>query len=154
MCKSDNGRSYSQKLDSYLDSNADKPYKCNVPGCQKAYKNPNGLKYHNQHGHCDLVTDDSENIASKPYQCTIGDCGKRYKNLNGLKYHIEHSHMAALNHTLANFGTSLFASSFPAFEQTPSSSAASASNSQSSSPDASPLASPIMSTASLASSLL
>ncbi|KAI9358833.1 hypothetical protein BD770DRAFT_363860 [Pilaira anomala] len=89
-------------------SGADKPYKCPVGGCDKAYKNPNGLKYHNQHGHCNLTTDDSESIASKPYQCTIGDCGKRYKNLNGLKYHIEHSHMAALNHTLATFGSSLF----------------------------------------------
>ncbi|KAG0166034.1 Transcriptional regulator of ribosomal biogenesis proteins [Apophysomyces sp. BC1034] len=89
-------------------ANVDKPYKCPVAGCDKAYKNPNGLKYHNQHGHCNLVSDESETIASKPYQCTIGDCGKRYKNLNGLKYHIEHSHMAALNHTLATFGSSLF----------------------------------------------
>lgn len=87
---------------------ADKPYKCPVGGCDKAYKNPNGLKYHNQHGHCNMTADESENIASKPYQCTIGDCGKRYKNLNGLKYHIEHSHMAALNHTLATFGHSIF----------------------------------------------
>ncbi|KAG1049806.1 hypothetical protein G6F43_007887 [Rhizopus delemar] len=89
-------------------SNADKPYKCSVGGCDKAYKNPNGLKYHNQHGHCNLNNDDLESLASKPYQCTIGDCGKRYKNLNGLKYHIEHSHMAALNHTLATFGSSIF----------------------------------------------
>lgn len=87
---------------------ADKPYKCPVGGCDKAYKNPNGLKYHNQHGHCNMTADDSESIASKPYQCTIGECGKRYKNLNGLKYHIEHSHMAALNHTLATFGSSIF----------------------------------------------
>ncbi|CAG8581092.1 9288_t:CDS:2 [Diversispora eburnea] len=27
------------------------PYKCPVPGCPKAYKNANGLKYHNEHGH-------------------------------------------------------------------------------------------------------
>ncbi|CAM0138264.1 Transcription factor sfp1 [Umbelopsis sp. WA50703] len=82
--------------------NADKPYKCPVPGCDKAYKNPNGLKYHNQHGHCNLVSsEDGDRFSSKPYQCTIGECGKRYKNLNGLKYHIEHSHMAALNNTLA-----------------------------------------------------
>lgn len=91
-----------------LHGGADKPYKCPVGGCDKAYKNPNGLKYHNQHGHCNMTTDDSESMASKPYQCTIGDCGKRYKNLNGLKYHIEHSHMAALNHTLAAFGSSIF----------------------------------------------
>lgn len=88
-------------------SNADKPYKCPIGGCDKAYKNPNGLKYHNQHGHCNMTADDNDTLA-KPYQCTIGDCGKRYKNLNGLKYHIEHSHMAALNHTLATFGSSLF----------------------------------------------
>ncbi|KAI9278082.1 hypothetical protein BY458DRAFT_471535 [Sporodiniella umbellata] len=87
--------------------NADKPYKCPVSGCDKAYKNPNGLKYHNQHGHCNLLESDLESLASKPYQCTIGDCGKRYKNLNGLKYHIEHSHMVALNQTLATFGNLL-----------------------------------------------
>jgi len=82
--------------------NADKPYKCPVPGCDKAYKNPNGLKYHNQHGHCNLISsEEGDRFSSKPYQCTIGECGKRYKNLNGLKYHIEHSHMAALNNTLA-----------------------------------------------------
>lgn len=92
----------------FLDLHADKPYKCKVQGCDKAYKNPNGLKYHNEHGHCNLGMDDVENVASKPYQCTIGDCGKRYKNLNGLKYHIEHSHVAALNYTLATFGTSFF----------------------------------------------
>ncbi|KAI8065906.1 hypothetical protein BC940DRAFT_347805 [Gongronella butleri] len=87
-----------------LDLNADKPYKCEVQGCDKAYKNANGLKYHKEHGHCSIEED---NDVPKPYQCTIGDCGKRYKNLNGLKYHIEHSHMAALNHTLATFGSSL-----------------------------------------------
>ncbi|KAI8979349.1 hypothetical protein BDF20DRAFT_803488, partial [Mycotypha africana] len=94
-----------------VDANADKPYKCPVHGCDKAYKNPNGLKYHNQHGHCNLMEEDSDSILSKPYQCTIGDCGKRYKNLNGLKYHIEHSHMAALNQTLASFSSSLFSNS-------------------------------------------
>jgi hypothetical protein len=82
-------------------SNVDKPYKCPVQGCDKAYKNPNGLKYHNQHGHCNVMSEENEQLSSKPYQCTIGECGKRYKNLNGLKYHIEHSHMAALNSTLA-----------------------------------------------------
>ncbi|KAF9929574.1 hypothetical protein FBU30_001469 [Linnemannia zychae] len=71
----------------------DKPYRCSVLGCDKAYKNPNGLKYHNLHGHCSTggmcETDSPE---SKPYVCTFLECGKRYKNLNGLKYHIEHSH--------------------------------------------------------------
>lgn len=97
----------------HSDSNADKPYKCSVKGCDKAYKNPNGLKYHNQHGHCNLLNEDDESLISKPYQCTIGECGKRYKNLNGLKYHIEHSHMAALNQTLASFGSTLFTPSTP-----------------------------------------
>jgi hypothetical protein len=31
------------------------PYKCNVLGCPKAYKNANGLKYHNEHGHASQV---------------------------------------------------------------------------------------------------
>ncbi|KAG0233257.1 hypothetical protein BGX31_004875, partial [Mortierella sp. GBA43] len=74
-------------------SSADKPYRCQVSGCDKAYKNPNGLKYHNQHGHCSTAgLADSEGPESKPYVCTFMECGKRYKNLNGLKYHIEHSH--------------------------------------------------------------
>ncbi|KAK3817796.1 MAG: hypothetical protein J3Q66DRAFT_388265 [Benniella sp.] len=86
---------------------ADKPYRCSVNGCDKAYKNPNGLKYHNQHGHCSMPganEDDKNNI--KPYRCTFLDCGKCYKNLNGLKYHIEHSHpnlAAALYANLPGF---------------------------------------------------
>ncbi|KAI8080183.1 uncharacterized protein B0P05DRAFT_469343 [Gilbertella persicaria] len=111
-------------------SNADKPYKCPVGGCDKAYKNPNGLKYHNQHGHCNMTADESESL-SKPYQCTIGECGKRYKNLNGLKYHIEHSHMAALNHTLAAFGSSLFSAISPSLAEEPTPSTSSASSSSS-----------------------
>ncbi|KAF9427560.1 Transcriptional regulator of ribosomal biogenesis proteins, partial [Entomortierella beljakovae] len=72
---------------------ADKPYRCTVVGCDKAYKNPNGLKYHNQHGHSTMTgSTDDEKACSKPYRCTFLDCGKCYKNLNGLKYHIEHSH--------------------------------------------------------------
>ncbi|KAI8377449.1 uncharacterized protein BYT42DRAFT_614135 [Radiomyces spectabilis] len=74
---------------------ADKPYKCEVPGCDKAYKNPNGLKYHRAHGHCD--DNSSEMDAQKPYVCNFGICRKRYKNANGLKYHVEHSHLAKLN---------------------------------------------------------
>lgn len=33
-------------------ANADKPYKCPAAGCDKAYKQMNGLKYHRLHGHC------------------------------------------------------------------------------------------------------
>lgn len=32
--------------------NIDKPYKCPAPGCDKAYKQMNGLKYHRLHGAC------------------------------------------------------------------------------------------------------
>ncbi|KAK9470683.1 uncharacterized protein V1510DRAFT_369707 [Dipodascopsis tothii] len=87
----------------------DKPFKCPVIGCDKAYKNQNGLKYHRQHGHQNqilhqnddgtytVISPDSEFAypdypgleKDKPYRCEV--CGKRYKNLNGLKYHRGHS---------------------------------------------------------------
>ena len=31
---------------------SEKPFKCNVVGCDKSYKQQNGLKYHRLHGHC------------------------------------------------------------------------------------------------------
>lgn len=34
---------------------SEKPFKCTVPGCDKAYKQQNGLKYHRTHGHCNQV---------------------------------------------------------------------------------------------------
>ncbi|KAF9419433.1 Transcriptional regulator of ribosomal biogenesis proteins [Podila epigama] len=90
-------------------SNADKPYRCMVSGCDKAYKNPNGLKYHNQHGHSTQPgTSDDEKQMARPYRCTFLDCGKSYKNLNGLKYHIEHAHpnlAAALHAHIPGFAT-------------------------------------------------
>ncbi|KAG0368382.1 hypothetical protein BGZ54_002048 [Gamsiella multidivaricata] len=74
-------------------SSGDKPYRCTIPGCDKSYKNPNGLKYHNLHGHCSVGgVSELDPPESRPYLCTFLECGKRYKNLNGLKYHIEHSH--------------------------------------------------------------
>lgn len=86
-----------------------KPFKCPVIGCEKAYKNQNGLKYHKQHGHQNQqlkensdgtfsIVDPTTSIPypgtigmekEKPYRCEF--CGKRYKNLNGLKYHRQHS---------------------------------------------------------------
>ncbi|KAB2571827.1 Transcription factor SFP1 [Lasiodiplodia theobromae] len=86
-----------------------KPFKCPVIGCEKAYKNQNGLKYHKQHGHqnqqlmenADGTFSVIDPETSVPYPSTIGmekekphrceTCGKRYKNLNGLKYHRAHS---------------------------------------------------------------
>jgi hypothetical protein len=68
------------------DEKDDRPYKCKILACNKAYKNPGGLKYHMQHGHCEDTGDpEMNNIIHKPYQCTVLECGKRYKNLNGLK---------------------------------------------------------------------
>ncbi|EAS32231.3 C2H2 transcription factor [Coccidioides immitis RS] len=86
-----------------------KPYRCPVIGCEKAYKNQNGLKYHKSHGHNNQqLHDNADGTFSivnpetsipypgtlgmekeKPYRCEV--CGKRYKNLNGLKYHKAHS---------------------------------------------------------------
>ncbi|KAJ3117651.1 hypothetical protein HDU96_006081 [Phlyctochytrium bullatum] len=71
----------------------DRPYRCRVEGCSKAYKNPGGLKYHMVHGHAEDTGDPEINtIIQKPYLCPVPACEKRYKNLNGLKYHIEHAH--------------------------------------------------------------
>ena len=67
----------------------DRPYKCKINLCNKAYKNPGGLKYHMHHGHCQDTGDpEMNNIIHKPYQCTVVECSKRYKNLNGLKVSI------------------------------------------------------------------
>lgn len=69
-----------------VDEKDDRPYKCKVTGCTKAYKNPGGLKYHMQHGHCEDTGDpEMNNIIHKPYECAVPGCGRRYKNLNGLK---------------------------------------------------------------------
>jgi transcription factor SFP1 len=68
---------------------AAKPFKCPVPGCDKAYKQQNGLKYHRLHGHCNNRAregsqtdgdDGRETLEEKPYGCYVGaGCGKRYK---------------------------------------------------------------------------
>ncbi|CAL9733725.1 transcription factor Sfp1p [Monosporozyma servazzii] len=92
-----------------MDHEEHKPFKCPVIGCEKTYKNQNGLKYHRIHGHQNqkllensdgtftiLDPDSNEPYPEgmgyekdKPYRCEV--CGKRYKNLNGLKYHRGHS---------------------------------------------------------------
>ncbi|KAM7224344.1 hypothetical protein V8F06_000125 [Rhypophila decipiens] len=86
-----------------------KPFRCPVIGCEKAYKNQNGLKYHKTHGHStqqlhengdgtfSIVNPETSTPypgtlgmeKEKPFKCDV--CGKRYKNLNGLKYHKQHS---------------------------------------------------------------
>ncbi|KAI9320550.1 hypothetical protein BX666DRAFT_2081339 [Dichotomocladium elegans] len=64
-----------------------KPYKCTIPGCQKAYKNPNGLKYHREHGHTASMEDDE---LIRPFRCIL--CNKGYRQMSGLKYHMTHGH--------------------------------------------------------------
>ncbi|KAI8067023.1 uncharacterized protein B0P05DRAFT_475581 [Gilbertella persicaria] len=77
----------------------DRPYRCQVSDCDKAYKNANGLKYHRLHGHC--TPNDGTDLldSNKPYVCSLEQCQKRYKNLNGLKYHMRHTHAIQLGPT-------------------------------------------------------
>ena len=92
-----------------MENTEHKPFKCPVIGCEKTYKNQNGLKYHRLHGHQNQklkenpdgtisIIDPESNTPyldgagmekDKPYRCEV--CGKRYKNLNGLKYHRGHT---------------------------------------------------------------
>ncbi|KAJ3147706.1 hypothetical protein HDU86_007881 [Geranomyces michiganensis] len=96
-----------------------KAHPCPHPNCGKSYKNPNGLKYHLEHGHPELNPDpvpgggsggsgvgvgsssDPDGKESgaktdkddfKPFICRHEGCDKLYKNLNGLKYHLVHAH--------------------------------------------------------------
>lgn len=98
-----------QRLQSMMMNEEHKPFKCPVIGCEKAYKNQNGLKYHKSHGHqTQQLHENGDGTFSivnpetsapypgtqgmekeKPFHCET--CGKRYKNLNGLKYHKSHS---------------------------------------------------------------
>ncbi|KAG1144914.1 hypothetical protein G6F37_005106 [Rhizopus arrhizus] len=61
-----------------------KRYSCREPDCNKVYKNLNGLRYHQTHGHHD------GHQSLRPHICSM--CGKSYKASNGLRYHIEHMH--------------------------------------------------------------
>ncbi|RDA92917.1 hypothetical protein CP533_3892 [Ophiocordyceps camponoti-saundersi (nom. inval.)] len=102
-------RALLQRLQSIMMPEEHKPFKCPVIGCEKAYKNQNGLKYHKAHGHqTQQLHENGDGTfsivnpeTSTPYPGTLGmekekpfnceTCGKRYKNLNGLKYHKSHS---------------------------------------------------------------
>lgn len=96
-------------MNNLLPNEEPKPYRCPVIGCDKSYRNANGLKYHKTHGHQNQrlqengdgtfsILDPDNNQPypgtigmekEKPYKCDV--CHKRYKNLNGLKYHKTHS---------------------------------------------------------------
>ncbi|KAK4684311.1 transcription factor SFP1, partial [Tremellales sp. Uapishka_1] len=72
-----------------------KPWRCPNPGCNKAYKQSNGLKYHQQKGVCDYQIHDAVDLGltleeaeerSRPFVCAVGSgCNKRYRQMNGLK---------------------------------------------------------------------
>jgi len=81
-----------------------KPFRCPTKGCNKSYKQANGLKYHITHGQCNFMPRDpsleglNEREAdqkSRPYVCQVGSCTRRYKNMNGLRYH--HTRCAVSN---------------------------------------------------------
>lgn len=94
----------------------EKPYRCLVEDCDKAYKNANGLKYHRLHGHCPPSEGSEALDANKPYTCSLGNCRKRYKNLNGLKYHMEHTHAIKM----ANLTSDMFLKNDTSTTSTPS----------------------------------
>ncbi|KAJ2827274.1 Transcriptional regulator of ribosomal biogenesis proteins, partial [Coemansia erecta] len=129
----------------------DKPYRCPVSGCDKAYKNPNGLKYHNLHGHCNLAEDALS--ASKPYKCRVPECYKAYKNLNGLKYHVQHAHCAMIPslHDLPPNATPAEVAAAVAAAAAAAAATAAASSSATPSPAASAPASPVRSPVGFAS---
>ncbi|KAH7138482.1 hypothetical protein B0J11DRAFT_546243 [Dendryphion nanum] len=121
-----------------------KPFRCPVIGCEKAYKNQNGLKYHKQHGHQNQQLKENEDgsfsivdpLTSIPYPGTIGMekekpyrcevCGKRYKNLNGLKYHRSHAphcnpelklqQLTALNNNLQGLNVNVAGAGMPGMD--------------------------------------
>jgi hypothetical protein len=73
-----------------------KPFRCAVPGCPKAYRNPNGLEYHMRHTHLDLMpaslVDEITARRPRPFRCIAKGCGRRYMSPNGLHYHICNMH--------------------------------------------------------------
>ncbi|EJD52316.1 hypothetical protein AURDEDRAFT_111070 [Auricularia subglabra TFB-10046 SS5] len=61
-----------------------KPFRCPKEGCNKSYKQANGLKYHLTHGQCNFAPIDPNSDDLKPYICQVG-CNKRFKNMSGLR---------------------------------------------------------------------
>lgn len=71
------------------DSEGKKRFLCTVPGCEKKYKNINGIKYHVKNGH--NKKDGQNNEIRKRYTC---HCGKAYKSQSGLRHHQTTQHGA------------------------------------------------------------
>lgn len=85
-----------------------RPFRCPQPGCQKSYKQANGLKYHMLKGQCNFEVRDAMEWAglsqeeaeerAKPYACAAGDgCNKRYRQANGLKVGLRVSMVTTCN---------------------------------------------------------
>ena len=81
-----------------VNTDAFKPYRCDYPGCGKAYKKLNGLISHHFGTHTQADLGDP-----KPYRCGAIGCDKQYRNTNGLgilfffvssctAYHLENNH--------------------------------------------------------------
>ncbi|GAO46339.1 hypothetical protein G7K_0571-t1 [Saitoella complicata NRRL Y-17804] len=76
-----------------------RPFRCALPGCERTYKNVNGLKYHievasGSFGHAPSPAGGKKKETTmekdRPYICQVPGCGKAYANSNGLVYHEKH----------------------------------------------------------------
>jgi len=101
-------------------STIDKPYHCPHPGCNKSYKNPNGLAYHIERsklsGHPSATTTTSSSSSSiahsdsspitpattpppigniGQFECTFDHCGQRFETSNKFFHHINTRHKEA-----------------------------------------------------------
>lgn len=79
------------------DSEGKKRFLCTVPGCEKKYKNINGIKYHVKNGH--NKKDGLNNEVKKRYLC---HCGKAYKSQSGLRHHQSTQHVSSTSTTKSN----------------------------------------------------
>lgn len=87
----------------------EKPYRCGLSSCGKAWKNLNGLQYHLQVAEdhykkammfkakvtataTDAEPAQSEGSSGRVYPCPDPDCCKLYKHASGLRYHRIHVH--------------------------------------------------------------
>ncbi|KAI8810176.1 hypothetical protein BJ742DRAFT_210473 [Cladochytrium replicatum] len=61
---------HSMSVSASIDSNGTKRYRCPKPWCSKAYKNSNGLKYHLEHGNCELDSSSAESLDFSPTTLT------------------------------------------------------------------------------------
>lgn len=92
-------RYYKKSLDpNFFWESKSKRFTCSIPGCQKTYKNVNGIKYHLKNGH-----DNKKRM--KIFHCF---CGRTYKTSQGLKTHsATHKQYASMD-AMRNFNRDHF----------------------------------------------